>query len=176
MHITAANCIADVSSLLTKMSTKTATDTETGTVFTIEPWQGGVVGGIVGGLAFGAMMSMMMTDVMQNAIPGMYGLGPEAGAIGWIFHMSHAAILGVVFAAIAAYSGIETMEGVGRTAAAGLVYGAVLWLALAVIVMPLWVGAMTPAEPPVPNVNVQSLIGHAVYGLLLGGVYAALVE
>ncbi len=41
--------------------------------------------------------------------------------------------------------------------------------------MPVWLSAVgSPANPPLPNVNVMSLVGHVVYGAVLGVVYAAL--
>ena len=150
--------------------TVTSTDVQTGALS--GNWKAGVAGGIVGGVVFGALMSMMMTEVMVGAIPGMYGI-PESGLAGWVIHMSHAAILGVVFAAVVGVAGLDREPAV-KLAGAGLIYGIVLWAVLAVFVMPLWVGAMLPMEPPVPNINMQSLMGHAVYGVLLGAVYYAL--
>lgn len=153
--------------MATETGTQTVTETETST------WKAGVLGGLAGGLVFGALMSMMMPDVIQGAIPGMYGL--SGGAAGWFVHMSHSAVLGVVFAAI-----VEARPGLasstGTSVGTGIVYGIVLWAVLAVIVMPIWVGAVTPAEPPFPNLNFQSLVGHLAYGAILGGVYAALRE
>ncbi|WP_394338818.1 hypothetical protein [Halorussus rarus] len=38
--------------------------------------------------------------------------------------------------------------------------------------MPLWLGAVgSPASPPFPNVNVQGLVGHLVYGLVVGAAF-----
>ena len=155
-----------------RMASETATPTAVETDTTTGNWRAGVAGGLVGGVVFGALMSMMMTDVIVGAIPGMYGLG-ESGVAGWVIHMSHAAILGVVFAAIVGIVGVDG-ETAMKQVGVGLVYGVVLWAVLAVFVMPIWVGTMLPVEPPVPNINVQSLMGHAVYGVLLGAVYYAL--
>jgi hypothetical protein len=38
--------------------------------------------------------------------------------------------------------------------------------------MPIWVGAVLPMNPPVPNINPMSLVGHVVYGGLLGLLYS----
>ncbi|MEF8781353.1 MAG: histidine kinase [Haloferacaceae archaeon] len=153
------------------MATETGTATVTGAETTT--WKTGVLGGLVGGVVFGAMMTVMMPDVIQGAIPAMYGL--SGGGAGWFLHMSHAAVLGVAFAA-AVEAKPSLASGVGTSVGAGVVYGVILWVVLAAIVMPLWVGAVTPAEPPLPNLNVQSLVGHVVYGAILGGVYAGLSE
>lgn len=155
------------------MASETATheraSTESPTAFA--PWQAGLVGGLAGGLVFGAMMSAMMTPVMEMAIPAMYGIEGPAGLAGWVIHMSNSAVLGVVFGALA---GRADLTGTGRTAGAGLVYGAVLWAVLAATVMPIWLGTVGfPGTPPLPNLNPLSLVGHLVYGLVLGVVYAA---
>jgi len=40
--------------------------------------------------------------------------------------------------------------------------------------MPLWLSAVgSPASPPLPNFALPPLLWHAVYGVVLGGVYAA---
>lgn len=153
------------------MSTETRTETATTTETRMEPWQAGLIGGIAGGLVFGAMLSMMMTPVIEMAIPALYGIEGPAGLAGWIIHMANSAVLGVVFGALVGAGGVG---GTGRLAGAGLAYGVVLWVLLAGIVMPVWLGAVGfPMAPPVPNFNPMSLVGHAVYGVVLGVVYAA---
>ena len=150
------------------MSQETRTETTAATGTALSDWQAGVVGGLVGGAAMGVMISMMMPPVIEMAIPALYGL--QGGLAGWIVHMAHSAILGVVFVAIAANTGLAS--GVGRSAVAGLVYGIVLWAVLAALVMPIWLGALGFAgAPPFPNFALPgSLPAHAVYGLLLGAV------
>lgn len=155
------------------MASETATrePTSTESTTTIAPWQAGLVGGLTGGLVFGAMMSAMMTPVMEMAIPAMYGIEGPAGLVGWVIHMSNSAVLGIVFGILA---GRADLERSGLTVGVGLVYGAALWITLAVVVMPIWLGAVGfPATPPLPNVNPLSLVGHLVYGLVLGIVYAS---
>ncbi|MEF8778640.1 MAG: histidine kinase [Natronomonas sp.] len=155
------------------MSTETTTATSTESETLPGNWKAGVVGGLAGGLVFGAMMTVMMRNIMEAAIPVMYGLGTPAGTAGWVIHMSHAAILGVVFAAVVGVVGLSGRSG-QRQVGAGIVYGLVLWLVLATFVMPAWVGAAGPMNPPVPDINLMSAVGHAVYGAILGGVYYAL--
>lgn len=146
--------------------TRTGTRTETGT--RMADWQAGVVGGLVGGAVMGAMITMQSPPVIEMAIPALYGL--QGGLLGWVVHMSHSAILGVVFAAIA---GTTVASGIGRSAVAGLVYGVVLWAVLAALVMPIWLGAVGFAgAPPFPNFALPgSLPAHAVYGVLLGALF-----
>lgn len=149
---------------------RTRTDERTGTA--LVPWQAGAVGGILGAIAFGAMMTMRSPAVLEAAIPAMYGL--EGGLVGWVLHVSHGAVLGVVFAALLAAAGRPHL-GVARGAGLGLVYGLAVWAVLAVVVMPIWLSTVGfPMAPPLPNVDVGSLLGHAVYGFVLGAGYAAL--
>lgn len=155
------------------MSTQTETAASTAAETTPGNWKAGVVGGLAGGLVFGAMMTMMMPNIMETAIPVMYGIEGPAGAIGWVIHMVHAAILGVVFAAIVGVAGLTGASG-QKQVGAGIAYGLVVWVVLATFVMPAWVGAMGPMNPPVPDVNPMSAVGHIVYGAILGGVYYSL--
>ena len=154
--------------MASKMRTRTAERTGT----PLEPWQAGTVGGIAGAIVFGAIMAVQSPAVLEMGIPAMYGL--EGGLVGWIIHVSHGAVLGVVFAALLTITG-QSRHGIVRSTALGLAYGVVVWAALAVVVMPIWLSAVGfPMAPPLPNVDVGSLIGHAVYGIVLGVAYAFL--
>lgn len=150
---------------------RTRTDERLGTA--LEPWQAGTVGGIVGAIVFGAMMAIQTPAVLEMAIPAMYGL--EGGLLGMIVHVSHGAVLGVVFAAVLTATGRD-LGPVGTTAA-GVGYGLIVWAILAVLVMPIWLSAVGfPMAPAVPNVAVESFVGHAAYGLVLGITYALLAR
>ena len=151
------------------MSQETQTRTQTG-LGRLADWQAGVVGGLVGGAVMGAMITMMNPPVIEMAIPALYGL--SGGLAGWVVHMSHSAILGVVFAALAG----RMAGGIGRTALVGAVYGVVLWAVLAALVMPVWLQTIGFAgAPPFPNFALPgSLPAHVVYGVLLGALFPAL--
>ncbi|MDF9748345.1 histidine kinase [Natrinema salsiterrestre] len=154
------------------MASETMTRRPERTETALEHWQAGTVGGIVGALVFGAMMAMQTPPVLEAAIPAMYGL--EGGLAGTVIHVSHGAVLGVVFAALLVATG-RTELGLGSSAAVGLAYGLGVWAVLAVVVMPIWLSAVGfGMAPDVPNVAVESLVGHAAYGLVLGVVYAVL--
>jgi uncharacterized membrane protein YagU involved in acid resistance len=151
------------------MSSQTATSSVA--VTEQDTWKGGIVAGLAGGALMGVLLSVMMTPVIQGAIPSMYGLA--GGTAGWIVHMSHSAILGVVFAGLAGALPGYT-DTTLKSAVAGVVYGAVLWVVLAALVMPVWLSAVgSPANPPLPNFNPMSLVGHVVYGAVLGAIYPA---
>ncbi|GAA0543285.1 histidine kinase [Halorubrum ejinorense] len=156
--------------MATETATATDVSTETG------DWKAGVVGGLAGALVFGAMMSALTPGVLEMAIPAMYGVGGPAGAVGWAIHMGHGAVLGVAFAGIVDLRP-ELSESIGASLGVGAGYGLLVWVALAVIAMPIWLGAVGfPGAPPLPNVGVESLVGHVVYGIVLGGAYAAVAN
>jgi hypothetical protein len=156
------------------MSSDTQTETVDSTgmgTLTGGSWQAGVFGGIAGAIAMGALVSAMSPETLAVAIPSLYTLAPPpSGVAGWVVHVPHGAVLGVVFAALV---GAFDVESTGKTVAAGLAWGVVTWVALAALVMPVWLGAVgSPANPPFPNFAVPSLLWHVVYGLVLGCVYA----
>lgn len=131
-------------------------------------WTGGALAGLVGGIIMGAMLTAQMGPVIRVAIPSMYGL--EGLAAGWVVHLFHSVVLGVAFAGVA--DALDLGDSLGPTAALGVGYGVLLWTLLAVLVMPVWLGAVgSPANPPLPNVSIQSLVGHVVYGAVLGAVF-----
>lgn len=151
----------------TRTSGATGTSLETGT----GSWISGMVGGLAGGVVMGAIMTVMMAPVIEMAIPAMYGL--SGGLAGWVIHMSHSAVLGVVFAAIMTTGLGRFSDNVGATIAIGAVYGIVLWVVLAALVMPIWLAAVGFAgAPPFPNFALPgSLPAHVVYGAVLGAIY-----
>ncbi|WP_090383851.1 DUF6789 family protein [Natronobacterium texcoconense] len=153
------------------MASRTATRLGVGRGTVLEPWQAGTVGGIVAAIAFGILMSIQTPAVLEMGIPAMYGL--EGGLVGWTIHVAHGAVLGVVFAALVSTTNRDlTPRG---TLAAGLVYGLVVWALLAVLVMPVWLSTVGfEMAPAFPNVDTMSLMGHAIYGIVLGAVYVVL--
>jgi uncharacterized membrane protein YagU involved in acid resistance len=157
---------------------ETATHTGAPTRITAGNWKAGVAAGLAGALPFGFMMALLVEDpIIAVAIPSMYGLAPPANELaGFFVHMSHGAVLGVVFAGLLGLVGL-TGASARTQVGAGLGFGVAVWLVLAVVVMPIWLGAVgSPANPPLPNVSVPSLVGHAVYRTVLGAAYYALED
>jgi uncharacterized membrane protein YagU involved in acid resistance len=149
------------------MATETATQTVEST--SNGDWQAGVVAGVAAGIAMGALMVVQMRPVLEVAIPSMYFL--SGGLAGFTIHVAHGAVLGVAFAALAA---TRPELSTGTSLGLGVAYGVALWVVLAVLVMPVWLSVVgSPANPPLPNVNVTSLVGHVVYGAVLGAAYPA---
>ncbi|MEZ3117051.1 DUF6789 family protein [Halobaculum sp. MBLA0147] len=135
-------------------------------------WRAGVLGGIAGALVMGVLVVAMNTPTIAVAIPSLYTLAPPQNPLaGFVVHVSHGAVLGVIFAGLV---GAADLDAPGRLVGAGVAWGVATWVVFAALVMPVWLGAVgSPASPPFPNFAPPSLLWHAVYGLVLGGVYTA---
>jgi hypothetical protein len=135
-------------------------------------WTAGAVGGIVGAFGMGLLMLAMNADVIAVAIPSLYALTPPPNVpLGMGVHLFHGAVLGIVFAGLV---GALDVRSTGRVVGLGLAWGVLTWIVFAALLMPVWLSAAgSPADPPFPNFAPPSLLWHLVYGLLLGGVYAA---
>jgi len=155
------------------MGMSTTTETTHGTESLPGNWRTGVVGGIAGGLVMGATMLAMNAAVIAVAIPSLYGLAPPPNpGLGMVVHVSHGAVLGVVFAGVA---GALDLDSDRTVVGLGVGWGVVTWAVLAALLMPIWLSAVgSPASPPFPNFAPPSLLWHVVYGLVLGVVYAAI--
>ncbi len=124
----------------------------------------GVVGGLAGGVVFGLLMQMMGMMPMIAML-----VGSKSVAVGWILHLAISAFAGALFGLVLG----GRLSGYGTAAAAGMVYGFVWWVVGALLMMPLRMGM----DPFVLNSMAwQSLMGHLLFGLVLGLVYAALAR
>ncbi|MGH2492816.1 MAG: hypothetical protein ACRDF9_15075 [Candidatus Limnocylindria bacterium] len=119
----------------------------------------GLAGGLVGGVAFGLLMQMMGMMPMVAMLAR-----SESVFVGWIVHLLISSAIGVSFALLfnswARTLAVATAIGVG--------YGALWWVIGGLAAMPSILGM------PMFNVNAmawQSLMGHLVYGALLGATF-----
>jgi hypothetical protein len=125
----------------------------------------GAYGGIAGGLIFGAMMGMMGMLPMIGSM-----IGQPTAAAGFAVHMANSVIIGVGFAIVLGRFVLGTPSGVG----VGLAYGGGWWILGPLTLMPLFMGMgfgvnwnATAAVAMLP-----SLVGHLVYGGVLGLAYS----
>jgi hypothetical protein len=125
---------------------------------------GGLVGGIAGGVLFGMMMQMMG---MLSMVGGL--VNSDSVMLGWVVHLAISAALGVGFALTLGAAATSW----GRALAAGGAYGVVWWILGALLLMPLRMGM--PAFE-VGQMQLQSLVGHVLYGLVLGAVFYAVAH
>lgn len=133
-------------------------------------WTAAIGAGLVAGVGMGLMMHFV-----ANAMPTIAALyGQSSVAAGWVAHLFHSVIFALLFVLVVTRS--EALRRYARTTwgvvALALIYGVVL-TAFAAFAMPLWLNAVADMGMPVPAFNVGSLMTHLVYGLLLGGSYAA---
>jgi uncharacterized membrane protein YagU involved in acid resistance len=151
------------------MASKTETTVGEETVEQFETvertWSSAALGGLTGGIAFGLLLQSMG---MMPVIGSLYGM--ESATAGWIAHLFHSVVFAFVFAAALVRTDYRD-AGVGPITALGAGYGIVLWLVAAAIVMPLWMGALGMNAPAIPNLDVNSLAGHLLYGAVLGAVF-----
>lgn len=124
----------------------------------------GVLGGLAGGLAFGLMMQAL----------GMIGMiamlvGSESLAVAWVVHLAISALFGAVYGAVAA----PRLSGWGPGLASGVLYGALWWVLGPLLLMPARMGMPLFT---VDTMALQSLVGHLVFGLVLGAVVVALAR
>lgn len=129
----------------------------------------GALGGLLGGLVFGAMMAMMGMLPMIGQLVGL-PLAP----VGFAVHMANSALIGAGFAAVFGRS----VSGYGAGLTTGLAYGIIWWLLGPLTLMPLFLGmglgvnwSLAAAQAMLP-----SLVGHIIYGIILGNSYAWLSQ
>lgn len=124
----------------------------------------GVVGGLVGGVLFGLMMQMMG---MLGMVAGL--VGQDGAAVGWVVHLAISVLFGLGYAVAFGPRSSSWSWALGL----GAVYGVVWWVLGALIIMPAIMG-MPVLQ--VGTLQMQSLVGHIVYGVALGGVLHAMVQ
>lgn len=120
----------------------------------------GVAGGLAGGIIFGILMQMMGVLPMVAML-----VGSESVAVGWLVHLAISAFIGATYALL--FAGLAT--NVATAAGIGAGYGFVWWVLGALLLMPAKLGM------PLFGLNTmawQSLMGHLIYGIILGAVYA----
>ena len=149
----------------------------------------GALGGALGAVVFGLLAWIVDPEIIEAAIPSIYGLDPE-GVVGWTIHVLHGVVLGLIFGFLVTRdvvlgilrTDVETdaIAGMGltvRLTAAGFVFGLAVWAILPLLVLPVWT-QMIGIEPAAnfPGIAAVSLFGHLVFGLVLGAVFAAGID
>lgn len=125
-------------------------------------------------VVMGIAISTMNLPTMQTAIAGLYG---QEGSLiaGWTAHLVHGTVFGVLFAAILADPGLHRLtDWYWKSILAGVVYGMMLAIVGAGLIMPIWLVAAGIPAPSIPNVTGPMLLWHLVYGLVLGVLFPAL--
>lgn len=133
-------------------------------------WLGSVVGGLLGGVLFGFVLQFVMNAI--KSVGALYGIESVAG--GWIFHLFHAGLFGLAFGLFVTTPSVRSrIPDPGTLLFLGIIWGMFLWLVAAGYVMPVWLeGVGAVSDPPIPNIQLESGVGHFIYGVALAGVIA----
>jgi hypothetical protein len=138
------------------------------------------VAGLMAGVVFGLMMQAMSAptpDGGQMPMMAMVAMvvGSTSIAVGWLYHLFNSFIIGALFGWLFGTRVHSIGAGLGWGAAWGLVW----WVVGGLVLMPIALG-MAPFAPlmmaPMRPVAMGSLLGHIVYGLILGAAYAAIIR
>ncbi|WP_347755661.1 hypothetical protein [Agrococcus sp. ProA11] len=126
----------------------------------------GAVGGIAGGLAFGALMAMMgMLPMIASLV------GSTSAAVGFGIHMVISVGIGIGLGLTVLFA--QLLSSYPRGLLIGLVYGAIWWVLGPLLLMPLMMG-MAPFMFDAGSL--PSLVGHLIYGGILGVVAVRLLR
>jgi hypothetical protein len=135
----------------------------------------GAVAGLVAGLVFGMMMQMMTAPAPDGSqIPMMRMVAmvirSDSVAAGWVYHLFNSAVIGAIFGALLG----TRVQGYSTGLGWGALYGVVWWVLGGLILMPVLLGmppfaslVMAPMRP----IALGSMMGHIIYGLILGAGY-----
>lgn len=131
--------------------------------------RGGIIGGLAGGVVFGMMMAMMGVLPMIGKM-----VGRPSAAAGFAVHMMISVGIGASFAALFGRVATKARSGI----LSGMSYGGAWWVLGPLVLMPGMMGMgfganlnLTAAQAALP-----SLMGHLMYGAILGLVHARLAR
>ncbi|MGQ0537549.1 MAG: hypothetical protein ACT4R6_01270 [Gemmatimonadaceae bacterium] len=135
----------------------------------------GVIAGVVAGIVFGIMMQIMSAPTPDGGSMPMMAMvamvvRSQSLAVGWLSHLFNSAVIGVLFAWLLG----DRATSYGGSLTLGALWGVVWWVLGGLILMPLLLGMPAFAAlrmPPMRPVAFGSLVGHVLYGLVLGAVY-----
>ena len=134
-----------------------------------------IAGGLIAGVVFGLMMQMMLAptpDGGQMSMIAMVGQivgSPTIGA-GWLYHLFNSAVIGAIFGWLFG----DRVHSYASALGWGATYGFAWWIVGGLLLMPIFLGmpAFAPLMmPPMRMVAVGSLVGHLIYGLILGSAF-----
>ncbi|WP_434812390.1 hypothetical protein [Microbacterium sp. bgisy189] len=149
------------------MTTSTSSSTLLGTRGTATFWQrvlAGVVGGVAGGLVFGMLMAVMgMLPMIAMMV------GSDVAAVGFGIHMMISIIIGL---GLTVLFGNLLLTGYLRGLIVGMVYGAIWWVLGPLVIMPMMMGMPLFT---IDSTALFSLMGHVIYGGILGVVAVAVL-
>src|ERR671923_807793 len=134
-----------------------------------------IIAGLIAGVVFGLMMQLMMAPTPEGGrMPVLAMVGQIVGSptigMGWLYHLFNSAVIGAIFGWLLGGRAHSYGAGIGWGAA----YGFAWWILGGLVLMPVLLGmpAFAPLMmPEMRMVAVGSLIGHLVYGVILGAAF-----
>lgn len=138
----------------------------------------GIIAGLIAGVVFGIMMTVMHAPTPDGGSMPMMGMvaqvvGSNSLAVGWLYHLFNSAVIGGLFGWILG----TRIGGYGSGTGWGAAYGVLWWVLGGLIMMPGFLGmpAFAPLRMPMMRpVAFASLVGHIVFGVILGAAFFAL--
>jgi hypothetical protein len=125
----------------------------------------GGLAGIAGGWAFGKWMAQV------NFFPLIAGLvNSDSIMVGMTLHFIFAVIIGASFGVLFQ----RDVRGYGSSIGWGAGYGLLWWFLGPLTILPIWQGHRLDWSYQRGSVLFGSLVGHIIYGLIVGLIYAAL--
>jgi len=152
---------------LTLRRADTEDTTETGHALTRSALGVATAASLVAGLAMGGLLQLVVGNV--PVIGALYGAGDIW--VGWITHEFHSVVFGLVYAALVALVPDRYGDNV-RYYGVGLAWAALVWLLAASVLMPIWL-RLVGIQVTFPNFQAWSLVGHLLWGGVLGVLYRA---
>jgi hypothetical protein len=129
------------------------------------------------GLVAGVVMGLTLWSFGNGLaiIGALYGI--ESAVIGWITHLFHSVVFALLFVALTFWPPIRNrIEGVPSVTVLGVAWAIVLALVAAGMLMPVWISAVGVGELVFPNVTATGVVGHVLWGMVLGATYGLLCE
>lgn len=127
----------------------------------------GIIGGVIGGIVFGMLMAMMGMLPMVGML-----IGQDSAVVGFVVHMAISAAFGAAYGFAAPRLPLRSWV---SAAVAGIGYGIILWVAGALILMPLMLG-MNEMILQIGQMQLNSLMGHVIFGVVLAAINKTLLE
>lgn len=120
--------------------------------------------GLLAGLAMGVILQTLSGELA--VIGALYGV--RTPVLGWLAHLFHSVVFSTLYVAIRSHTVVaEVTDTVPAAVGLAIGYAGFLWLGAAGILMPLWLNAVG-ISTPVPNLVAASLVGHLVWGTVVG--------
>lgn len=138
----------------------------------------GIIAGLISGVVFGIMMTVMHAPTPDGGSMPMMAMvamvvKSKSLAVGWVYHLFNSAVIGGLFGWFLG----SRVTNFGNASGWGAAYGFIWWILGGLILMPMSLGmpAFAPLQMPMMRgVAFASLMGHIIYGVILGVAFLPL--